>query len=108
MEQKDFLLPFLRITSDKQEHTVEEVGQKIAQQLNLGERARAQKHSNGTPVFTNLIAWCKVNLQKAHFIEDTQPGKFRITSIGLEELKKKPSELTVKYLLSSQGNAHDK
>jgi 5-methylcytosine-specific restriction endonuclease McrBC GTP-binding regulatory subunit McrB len=93
------LLPFLRVVSDGQEHSVEETRYALADQFKLTEEEKTAKKNpeSTTPIFTNNVAWAKVHLGEAHLLDGSK-GPFKISSKGQECLASNPSKLTLEDL----------
>ncbi len=101
--QNEFLLPFLRILSDGQTYTRAQMMFRLAKHFNISEQD-AQQISGSQFTLVSRIAWCDVHFVKAGFVEkhqhhaDSMQDTFRITTLGIRELNKRPEKITVGYL----------
>jgi restriction system protein len=93
------MLPLLDFASDQKEHSIREAIEKLAEQFNLREAERKELLPSGRQAtFDNRVAWARTYMKKAGLVESTRRGHFKITSRGLEALKKKPQAINVKFL----------
>jgi restriction system protein len=93
------MLPVLRIAEDRKEHTVSEMRQRIAVELNLSDDELAERlASDSQTVFANRIGWAVQYLKSAAAIRAVRRGVYQITDRGASLLKSQPSEITVKTL----------
>lgn len=98
------MLPLLKITSDEQEHTQEEVVDILAKQFALTETEKKEMLESGRQArFDNRVAWAKTSLKKAGLIENPRRGVFRITPRGLQLLTTNPSKIDVQLLMQYPG-----
>jgi hypothetical protein len=101
--QNDFLLPFLQILSNGQAVTRAKMLYQLAQHFGISE-AEAQAMSGSQFTLVSRVAWCDVHFVKAGFVSkteargDSMADEFRITSLGVRELRKHPNSITVGYL----------
>jgi len=93
------MLPVLRLVGDRQEHTVSEMRQHIANDLDLTEDELAERlASDSQTVFANRIGWAVQYLKSAGAIRAVRRGVYGITERGASLMKTQPSEITVKTL----------
>lgn len=101
--QNEFLLPFLNLLSDGKTVTRAQLLFRLAQHFSISE-AEAQALSGNQFTLVSRVAWCDVHFCKAGFAEkqqhpsDRMQDEFRITSLGIRELNKRPEKITVGYL----------
>ena len=95
---QDLMLPFLKICKDGKERTVSEVGEVIANQLQLSEEDLQETMTSGQTKFYNRVAWVKSYFGKACLLDFPSRGKFKITKRGLELLKSEPETIRIKTL----------
>jgi len=94
-----FMLPFLEILGDQQEHNLQEIYEKLSDYFNLSPDDKQERLPSGRQLkFQNRIGWARTYLKKAGLLKHSGRGKFIITPRGLEVLKEKPKEINVKYL----------
>lgn len=93
------MLPFMRLASDKAEHSLREAIEKLSDEFKLTEQERRELLPSGQQeVFENRVGWARTYLKKAGLIQTTRRGFFQITERGLEVLKKKPANIDAKFL----------
>ena len=98
-DYQSIMLPLLKITGDKKEHTLQEVRDSLAKYFKLTEEERLRllfksKHQ----IFNNKVGWARTYLKKAGLLDYTQKAHFKITNSGLKVLQEKPSKINRKYL----------
>lgn len=97
---QSLFLPFLKLVSDGKEHSLSEVVECLADQLNLSPEDRRERLPSGRQTrFGNRVAWVATHFRKAGLLESTGRGKFRVTERGLEVLHENPQPLDTKYLM---------
>ena len=90
------LLPVLRMTGDRNKHSVEEFRKRMIGNFKLPRKEVKQTHSKSDKnVFVNRVANALVRLVMRKFVVRKSPrkGSYRITKRGIAELRKKPREL---------------
>ncbi len=93
------MLPLLKFSGDGEEHTRREAIDRISAEFVLTETERNQLLPSGRQrVLDNRIDWARAYLKQSALIEPTEVGCWRITSKGLEVLKKNPARIDLKYL----------
>jgi len=96
---QSFMLPLLKLTADRQEHSRKDIAPVLAAQFALTAEEQAQRLPSGRQeVFLNRIHWARTHLVKAGLLEATRHGWFRITALGLDVLKTPPPKITVSFL----------
>lgn len=74
----------LAVIKDGQVHSIGEIRDQIAKNLNLSEEDLSKKLPSGKQtVFNNRVAWAKSYLKKAGLVISPRRGHFQITSEGL-------------------------
>lgn len=103
-DYQSIMLPLLKITGDKKEHTVQEVRDSLAKNFNLTEEERSKLLSKSKQkMFANRVGWARTYLKKAGLLKYSGVGSFIITEQGLKVLREKPSKINVKYLKRFPG-----
>lgn len=98
-DYQSLMLPLLKLIGDKQEHSLRETIEKLAEEYGLTDEERKKLLPSGQqPVFDNRVGWARTYMKKAGLIESTRRGYFRITARGLGVLNKKPPVVNDKYL----------
>ncbi len=96
---QSIMLPLLKITGDKKEHTIQEVRDLLAKNFSLSEEERSKILSKSKQkMFDNRVGWARTYLKKAELLVYEPKGYFKITDRGLKVLQEKPSKINVKYL----------
>src|ERR1700734_951814 len=98
-DYQSLMLPVLQISS-KGEVRIGEVVEALAEKLGLSQEERSQLLLSGhQTVFSNRVHWAKSYLSKAHLVEITRRGYFRITPRGREVIETHPSHIDNKLLM---------
>jgi restriction system protein len=98
-DYQSLMLPLLKLIGDKQEHSLREAIERLAEEYDLtDEESKELLPSGQQPIFDNRVGWARTYMKKAGLIETTRRGYFRITERGLDVLKSKPSVINDKYL----------
>ncbi len=93
------MLPLLKFSSDKKEHSLREAVDRIADEFKLTEEELKELLPSGQQaIFVNRIGWARSYIKQAGLLEPTQRGYFRITQRGLEVLAKNPAKINIKFL----------
>nr|WP_155750490.1 restriction endonuclease [Scytonema sp. UIC 10036] len=93
------MLPLLKILRDKQEHSLSEAIETLANEFQLTEQEKKELLPSGKQArFDNRVGWARTYLKKAGSLESTGRGKFCITERGLEILANNPEKITKKLL----------
>ena len=96
---QNLMLPLLKVTADRQEHSISQVTDILAFEFKLTDADRKELLSSGKQSrFDNRVGWARTYLKKARLLESTGVGKFRITERGLEVLSDNPSYINIAYL----------
>lgn len=95
-----FMLPLLKLASDKHVHVINDSVDILAQQLNLTDDDRKEVTLGGT-VFRlkNRVRWARTYLTKAGLLTSAGKSAFRISDRGLSVLNQNPASIDSKYLL---------
>ena len=89
---KDIMLPFLRSLSDGKVHSLKELYQVLADQMQLYEEARSQLLPAGSQsIFCNRVGWARTYLKKALLIGAVESGQLRIADRGQALLRQQPA-----------------
>lgn len=93
------MLPFLERVSDKQQHSLREIIEHLANIFELTDEERKELLPSGQQtVFDNRVGWARTYLKKALLIEATKRGYFQITERGVELLKENPTHIDNAFL----------
>ncbi len=95
----EFLAPILRYCSDGKEHSLLETIEKMASEFKLTDEQKNALMPNGMRTYLyDRVAWAITYLVEAGLLERTGRSKFKITDLGLSEIKNLPDKITYKYL----------
>jgi restriction system protein len=98
---QSFFYPFLKFSSDGQEHSLDEIREFLTQKFSLTNDDKAERVPSGTQTkFDNRIYWTKSYFSKAKLIENTRRSHFRITERGIKFLERFSSHINVNDLKS--------
>ena len=98
-DYQSLMLPVL-VASSKGEVRIGQVVEELADQLRLTLEERNELLPSGKQtVFSNRVHWAKSYLSKAHLVEITRRGHFRITPRGREVIETQPSHIDNKLLM---------
>jgi restriction system protein len=93
------MLPFLKFLGDRQEHSIGETVDSLADQFDLSDKERGELLPSGQQtIFRNRVGWARTHLGKAVLLESTRRGYFKITKRGLTVLKGNPPDINIKFL----------
>ncbi len=100
----EITLPFLRILADKNEHSLREIIDSLANDFKLTEEEISLLLPSGQqPIFDNRVGWARTYMKKASLLEATKRGHFVITPRGLDLLQRKPSKIDAELLTQYEG-----
>ena len=96
---QSIMLPFLKFSSDGNEHTPREAVEKLAITFKLTEADREELlPSGGQRIFDNRVAWTKTHLLKAGLIESPRRSYFKITDKGRSVLDQNLPKINMAFL----------
>lgn len=98
-DYQTLMLPLLKLTGDRKEHTLNEAVDLLASEFRLSaEERRSLLPSGQTTYLFNRVGWARTYLKKAGLLEVPRRGTFRITERGLSVLRLNPSRIDAKFL----------
>lgn len=93
------MLPLLKFTKDKREHSIREAIDSISTLFKLTEEDKKESLPSGQQyIIDNRVGWAKTHLTKAGLLKSTRRSYFKITGLGINVLKKNPTEINMKFL----------
>jgi restriction system protein len=96
---QSLMLPLLKYAKDRQEHSLRDGIEALAEEFELTEEERKELLPSGRQAtFDNRVAWARSYMGKAGLIESHRRGYFRIADRGLEVLKSSPSKINIAFL----------
>lgn len=98
-DYQSIMLPLLTFAGDKQEHSLREAIDTLANTLGLTEAERKELLPSGQQAtFDNRVAWAKTYMKKAGLLAAPRRGFFSITERGSNILNQKPETINVQFL----------
>jgi restriction system protein len=98
-DYQSVIVPLLRYARDKEEHSIREATDSLADEFHLTEQERKELLPSGRQaIFRNRVGWARTYLKMARLIESTRRGHFHITQRGLQVLAKRPERIDVAFL----------
>ena len=98
-DYQTLMLPVLEASS-KGEVRIGEVVEELGKKLGLSPEERSELLPSGKQtVFSNRVHWAKSYLSKAHLVEITRRGYFRITPRGQKVIDGQPSHIDNRLLM---------
>lgn len=96
---ESIMLPLLKFISDKQEHSMREAIDHLADFFKLDEQEKKQLLPSGQQsTFNNRVGWARTYLKKAGLLESPRRSFIKITDLGLDALSKNPQKIDIKFL----------
>jgi restriction system protein len=93
------MLPLLRFAGDRQEHSLRETIDALADTFGLTPDERKELLPSGQQeVFDNRVGWARTYLTKAALLQKTRRSHYEISLRGLEVLAASPDRVDVKFL----------
>lgn len=93
------MLPLLKLAGDNKEHTIREAIDHMSNVFKLSEEEKKAVLPSGQQyIIDNRVGWARTYMKKAGLLETPKRSFFKITDLGLDVLKKNPSEVNVKFL----------
>lgn len=93
------MLPLLRVMSDGQEHSIQELTDHLAKEFSLSEEELRELLPSGKQtIFYNRVGWARTYLSKARLLEMTRRSYYRITDRGKQVLSTNPPRIDMKFL----------
>jgi len=90
-DYQSFMLPILRLASDRSDHKLSEAVDKLADALGVSETDRQEMLPSGTQTrLYNRVGWAITYLTKAGALEKPSRGRFCITERGLRLIAQHP------------------
>ncbi len=101
---QSIMLPLLKFASDRQEHSLRETIEALADEFNLTDEERSELLPSGQQaIFSNRVGWARTYLKKAGMLETTRRGYYRITERGQQTLIQNPPRIDIVFLRQFPG-----
>lgn len=98
-DYQSIMLPLLKFAGDKEEHTIREAIDHIAEVFKMSEEDKKEVLPSGQQfIIDNRVGWARTYLKKAGLLDSPRRGYFKITDLGVDVLKKEPKEINVNFL----------
>jgi restriction system protein len=98
-DYQSLMLPLLKLTVDKKEHSLKDATQLLAKEFNLSEVELAEMLPSARKTrFYDRVGWAGTYLRKAGLLSAPRRGWFQITQRGLDVLGNPPDRITVGFL----------
>lgn len=96
---QSFMLPVLKIMGDGNEHSVNEIADKVSDHFGLSEEDRREPLPSGRKTrLHDRVNWSQTYMMNAGLLERVGRGKYRITERGIEILKNNPPIINTRFL----------
>lgn len=98
-DYQSIMLPLLTFACDKQEHSLRETIEALADTFGLTPQERTELLPSGRQAtFDNRVGWARTYLKKAGLLKSTRRGHYLITDRGLAVLNENPTAISAKFL----------
>jgi restriction system protein len=98
-DYQTIMLPLLKLAEDRQEHSIREAIDHIANLFKLSaEEGRELLPSGQQTIIDNRVGWARTYLKKAGLLETPRRSFLRITDLGAAELAKNLTQIDIRYL----------
>ena len=93
------MLPLLKFSSDRKEHSLREAIEFLADEFKLKEDERKELLPSGQQAtFDNRVGWARTYMLKAGLLESKKRGYFNITDRGLQVINQEPEKINIRFL----------
>jgi restriction system protein len=98
-DYQSLMLPLMKLTNDKKEHSLKDATAALAKEFNLSEAELVEMLPSARKTrFYDRVGWAGTYLRKAGLLDSHRRGWFQITQRGLDVLKNPPERITVNFL----------
>jgi len=98
-DYETIMLPLLKLTGDRKEHSGRETIDALAQAFGLTDEERRELLPSGRQsTFDSRVGWARTYLKKAGLLASTRRAHFQITERGLGVLNENPPVLDTAFL----------
>jgi restriction system protein len=98
-DYQTLMLPFLKLLADGEEHTLQELNEKLSVEFQLTEAERHELLPSGNQgIMRNRVGWVRTYLKKALLLEAPRRAVFTITDRGQGVLAENPEFINARYL----------
>jgi restriction system protein len=99
-DYQSIMLPLLQYAGDRDEHSLREAIEALADEFELTSEERTELLPSGQQAtFDNRVGWARTYLKKAGLLKSTRRGYFQITERGIGILESNPPEINRAFLM---------
>ena len=100
-DYQQIMLPLLKLTEDKQAHSLRQLTESLVHHFNLTESEKSELLPSGKQLkFSNRVGWAIFHLKRGFLIDSPKRGLFKITDRGIDVINQNLSEISIKFLES--------
>jgi restriction system protein len=98
-DYQTIMLPLLKLAADRQEHSLREAIDTLAEDFGLTDNERRELLPSGRqPTFDNRVGWALTYMKKAGLVKATRRAHFQITERGLRTLAEQHETIDTAHL----------
>lgn len=98
-DYQTLMLPLLKLTSDKKEHSLKDATKELAKEFGLSDAELSEMLPSARKTrFYDRVGWAGTYLRKAGLLSTPRRGWFQISQRGLDVLDNPPERVTVNFL----------
>jgi len=98
-DYQTLMLPLLKLTADKQEHSMKSASEFLAREFDLSAADLVEMLPSARKTrFYDRVGWAATYLRKAGLLTSPRRGRFQIAKRGLEVLQNPPERISVNFL----------
>ena len=98
------MYPLLELLKSQEEKSIRQLYDEISNKFSLSDIEKTQLLPSGRqPIIENRVGWSKTYLLKAGLLESTRRGYIKITSLGMDVLKRNINRIDIGYLNQFDG-----
>lgn len=103
-DYQSIMYPLLELLKSQEEKSIRQLYDEISIKFNLNDDEKIQLLPSGRqPIIENRVGWSKTYLLKAGLLESTRRGYIKITSLGMDVLKRNINRIDIGYLNQFDG-----
>lgn len=103
-DYQTIMYPLLELLKSQEEKSIRQLYDEISNKFNLNDDEKLQLLPSGRqPIIENRVGWSKTYLLKAGLLESTRRGYIKITSLGMDVLKRNINRIDIGYLNQFDG-----
>lgn len=103
-DYQTIMYPLLELLKSQEEKSIRQLYDEISTKFSLSDIEKTQLLPSGRqPIIENRVGWSKTYLLKAGLLESTRRGYIKITSLGIDVLKRNINRIDISYLNQFDG-----